>query len=627
MNTILEDNLVFLKKHYPNIYLFANGNSYNKDKYVVCDSKNDETSIYIATEQTKMFIHSMYNPTKEAEGWVNYITDTIEEVKNILVFGFGLGYHLQALIDRFPDKKIYIYEPDYELFLATIEGIDLRPILAHPNIATFAVGHEQSIRKGLLNYISLQISESFRYLILPIYNKTHKQLVEDFLNDTAIVLRSYRMNLGTVNNFQLNWLENILNNVVKNLISPSIQSLKSTFQGITAVIVGSGPSLQQDIEYLRKLKAHCLIIAAGSSIQALLHNQIEPHLVVSMDGSEANYRAFKDLDLSHIPLLYVPLIKYEILQDYNDNLIHVMFNSDLISNYLFDAVKDMPVFFSTSTVTGTAIQAAIHVGCNRVVLMGQDLSYPNNQYYTEAVDHEDEETITKALSDLTECVDNVKGEKNRTTIQMQFMLQNMESVISSYPSIPFINTSQMGANIKNTRWQPIEEIYEDVKTNRLEPDWFQTVLKTNLKRYDNHTINKVIAKVHKVKKEIQAIEKKLHVLYKQLKQLERYAKSGKGNANKLLVNVDKSWKWITNRKSFDEIYFFGMQHYMSLYMRYVPEIVEQQDSQKKADLIVNHLGALVLKLILNTPVYLSYFDVAIKKIEKQFPVFPRGDHR
>ena len=66
---------------------------------------------------------------------------------------------------------------------------------------------------------------------------------------------------------------------------------------------------------LKKLKKHALIIAAGSSTQALLKNGITPHLIISMDGSEPNYRAFKNLNLKGVPLLFSPIIKYKILDE------------------------------------------------------------------------------------------------------------------------------------------------------------------------------------------------------------------------------------------------------------------------------------------------------------------------
>lgn len=625
MKTHLELNINTLKKNYPSIYEFVNDKAYDKDTYVISESKNNEVNICIQTADTPLFLHSKYNPSKEAESWVESVASQVIDVKHILIFGLALGYHIQALITRFPDKKIYIYEPDYHLFMAALETRSLKTILEHPNLVTLALGQDESVRHSLLNTISQYVSHSFQSLILPIYYKTSKDLIEKFAQDTEKVVRDYRASLSTLVSFQEHWPENILNNVVKNLACPSIQSLQSTCNGLTAVIVGSGPSLQSDIDYLRKLDQHCLIIAAGSSIQALLRHQIEPHLIVSMDGGQANLHAFEKLDISRIPLLYSPQIKYEILEGYEENLLHVMYKTDLISQYLFDSVDKLPLFYSTTTVTGMAIQAAIYLGCNRIVFMGQDLSYPNNQYYTTGVDHITESSISEQLKNATEWVENVDGEKNRTTVKMLVTLNDVETLLNMFPEVEFINTSKMGAKIKYTEFRLIEEIYEDLKSNHMEVDWFKMIINQKAKHYDLDTIKKVIIKVHNTKKELQAMEKKLNDLNTQLRRLAEYVKSGKGNENKIFYSVNKLWKSITNRGAFDNIYNFGMQHYISLYMRYVPQIVEQQDNRKKAALIVQHLGALVAKMIQYTPVYLHLFDEAIKRIDARFPDVVRGE--
>ncbi len=68
--------------------------------------------------------------------------------------------------------------------------------------------------------------------------------------------------------------------------------MKGAAENIPAVVVGSGPSLGMEIEALRRLKNHVCIIAAGSSIQALLKHGIEPDLIVAMDPSDKNYEVF-----------------------------------------------------------------------------------------------------------------------------------------------------------------------------------------------------------------------------------------------------------------------------------------------------------------------------------------------
>lgn len=64
-------------------------------------------------------LHSIYNPTKEAEGFVQKYEAQLQTQNRVLVLGLGFGYHvwcLEALLGRMHDDwKIIIIEPDPRL--------------------------------------------------------------------------------------------------------------------------------------------------------------------------------------------------------------------------------------------------------------------------------------------------------------------------------------------------------------------------------------------------------------------------------------------------------------------------------------------------------------------------------
>lgn len=64
-------------------------------------------------------LHSIYNPTKEAEGFVQKYETQLQNQNRVLVLGLGFGYHawcLEALLGRMHDDwKIIIIEPDPRL--------------------------------------------------------------------------------------------------------------------------------------------------------------------------------------------------------------------------------------------------------------------------------------------------------------------------------------------------------------------------------------------------------------------------------------------------------------------------------------------------------------------------------
>src|SRR5690606_23769175 len=111
------------------------------------------------------------------------------------------------------------------------------------------------------------------------------------------------------------WAFNIINNLKFCQLSTSAEVFKNIGSELSAVVIGSGPSLQYDVHLINQLKSKCLLIAAGSSIQALEYHGIYPHLVVSIDGGIPNYRVFQNINTSQVPLLFASQIHSDILNN------------------------------------------------------------------------------------------------------------------------------------------------------------------------------------------------------------------------------------------------------------------------------------------------------------------------
>jgi spore maturation protein CgeB len=83
-----------------------------------------------------IYIHSPYNPTKEASDWANNIAEEMAAgsftQSNPTILGFGMGYHLQAL--HLHGIHGNVIEPDLGLFRLALESIDLGEVLENFNI-------------------------------------------------------------------------------------------------------------------------------------------------------------------------------------------------------------------------------------------------------------------------------------------------------------------------------------------------------------------------------------------------------------------------------------------------------------------------------------------------------------
>jgi len=87
--------------------------------------------------KNNIFLHSAYDPIKEADNFLEKHINSLTTKDNILVLGFGFGYHIDAIYNYCNQQNlspnIFILEPDQELISKAEE---LRSI-KYANLITF----------------------------------------------------------------------------------------------------------------------------------------------------------------------------------------------------------------------------------------------------------------------------------------------------------------------------------------------------------------------------------------------------------------------------------------------------------------------------------------------------------
>lgn len=85
-------------------------------QYQLVKSKSGLTVPYI----NEVYLHSMYSPAKEAEGFAKLHEEALKRKKNIIILGLGFGYHIEEVAKRLnsfhDDYRIIVIEPNEKLF-------------------------------------------------------------------------------------------------------------------------------------------------------------------------------------------------------------------------------------------------------------------------------------------------------------------------------------------------------------------------------------------------------------------------------------------------------------------------------------------------------------------------------
>ncbi|WP_236338589.1 motility associated factor glycosyltransferase family protein [Paenibacillus plantiphilus] len=620
MKSLKEDNLNLIREYYPHIYSFIKNQETDREQYQLLPTKSDLYNIEIKRKENPSFLlYSKYDPRNETENWINSVEEVIGESQSILLFGFGLGYHMERLIERYPDRTIYVIEPDLDIFLTAMEARDHSKILKHKKIGMLAIGKGELVFRRFIATLTSQLSNSFCLLYMPNYLKLYEEEIKQFQELFRATILTDRTNYATQIIFKREWPENAILNLLKTYKGRSLTGVKSYFKDHTAIIVGSGPSLDQDIDYLRELQNHAIIIAAGTSTQALLSRGIRPHLIVSVDGSVKNYEAFSDLDIEGIPFVYASYIKHKIIEEKVNELYHVFISSETMTSYIIGLTESDPSFFTTASVTGTVIQTAVYLGCKKLIFVGQDLSYPGKTIYSSGIDHFSDKELTRFINNISEEVQNVQGGTNPTTKPMKNMLENIEMVIGYYDdTIEFINTSQMGAVIKGARNVPLSKMLDELKCQEMTPEKFGGIFNDHALPYSDTKTREIIDRMHECLNELRRLQE--GPITKILDEFESLSKKldkkKEKTIEKSLVRINWLWEEITSSAIFDPVYGFVVQVDISIYYRFLPTIIDCSEITKKAEFVITHLGRLVASIYSETPILIKLFEQVIESVNQ-----------
>ena len=340
---------------------------------VVIDfSKDNRKILKVLKEGRTFYLSSSYFPVSEAEKVAKSLKF---EKDTILVVGLGNPYLIRELALSNLDKKVLVIEFFESIYSCVFSDKELKSLLMLSNVG---VEFFDSFEKFKVFVSDLG---DFDYYIHPSY-----KFLVPFLGEVEVAIRSHLQNMAinknTVKRFGRVWAKNFVSSLKFVSKVKGVVDLFEKFKDFNTVVIGAGPSLDNDIELVRKLYNNSLIVASDTSFLPLLRNGIKPDIVVSVDPQSKNflyliYEKIYDDVIFVCDTLYLPLV-YEFIP--NDNIF--LFDSPF---KLWGEVKkvlgEKGELFVGGSVVCTAIDLAFRIGNGNILLFGNDLSFTDYKMY------------------------------------------------------------------------------------------------------------------------------------------------------------------------------------------------------------------------------------------------------
>ena len=192
-------------------------------------------------------------------------------------------------------------------------------------------------------------------------------------------LSDMRIHRNTVKAFSRTWLDQAAQNLPAVAKWPSVAGLDGAFANRPMVIVAPGPSLAKNIDQLRALEGRAVLACFSHSLKPVVAAGLVPDVVITVDPQDVRYH-FAGCDVSQMTLVNAATSHPALYELPAKRFITLSANS-AIDDWIFDGVGEDARVPGGGSVATSAFSLALRWGCDPIVFVGLDLSFPGGEYY------------------------------------------------------------------------------------------------------------------------------------------------------------------------------------------------------------------------------------------------------
>ena len=254
---------------------------------------------------------------------------------------------------------------------------------------------------------------------------------------TGAIVDAMDFNLRTVRTNDKVWRINERENLKRNPNSIEKFSKDYDFDGKECVIVSAGPSLDENISFLRDCKGKKLIIAVNTVLRKLRDENIVPDVVTMLSPDMILREHIEGVEpfTEGIPLV-MPLCGSRSFTALYKGPLYVIDQKMILNNEKWDF---------GGTVTSLALNLAYNLNATKIFLVGSDLAFTGGKNFSRGVAHGEYEDINNSI-----WVDSSDGGKVQTNNLYNNFREIIEKQIADKPGVVVVNMAKHGAKIAGT---------------------------------------------------------------------------------------------------------------------------------------------------------------------------------
>ena len=162
----------------------------------------------------------------------------------------------------------------------------------------------------------------------------------------------------------------------------NVAALDGAFAGRPALIVGAGPSLDDNLPALVALQDHAVIVAADTTLRPLLAGGVRPHIMVAVDPSPLNAQHLTGVEgLDDIWLAAEGSLHPSVFERFAGRIFTFKVSDHQPWPWLRTLGCDRGLLQTWGSVVTSAFDLARRMGSDPIIFAGLDLSFPVRRPY------------------------------------------------------------------------------------------------------------------------------------------------------------------------------------------------------------------------------------------------------
>jgi len=289
----------------------------------------------------------------------------MEKLHKFIFLEGGLGLHIPMIIKKYHTSSVFIYEKNLELFRLSLFVTNYAIISNQAKIFFSIMDSFENLQYTFTSFLNDSFNHSLYIKYLP-FSKNYQDILDDLQSITLSqnhIMYPYQAYMART----FNAIDKISQG--KCFFDIANTYTQSPLSSKPILVLASGPSLQNNTEWIKQNQNKFFIIGVLSACRHLFHHDITPDLIVHVDPQEVGLVLIEDIDMAKFQnsvIIFGSSVHPKIIEKFKD--IPITFIEEATSFKVGHGFYTLPSIGEYATIL------PLIIGAKEVFVLGVDLA-------------------------------------------------------------------------------------------------------------------------------------------------------------------------------------------------------------------------------------------------------------